>query len=213
MFSNPAPPMQPLYNPPPVHTFDYSAMFNSAPSNVSNSQPPDWVVDSGASTHVTNSHGNLSWFHSPSSINSRSIVVGNGSTMPIYSVGSTTLTNRPFHLNNVLVSPAAIKSLISVRKFTRDNQCSIEFDPYGFSVKDLAQRGLYFFAPVAAVSSTRSSAINTSPLQLCPSPPLATSGIDALDTPVLKVSPRFPKISLKLVINLVVNLLFVKPVN
>jgi histone deacetylase 1/2 len=62
--------------------------------------------------------------------------------MPITSIGSTTLTPHRFHLNHVLVSPAIIKSLISVRKFTRGNSCSMEFDPYGFSVKDLATRNI-----------------------------------------------------------------------
>jgi hypothetical protein len=30
-----------------------------------------------------------------------------------------------------------VKNLISVRQFTLDNLCSVEFDPWGFSVKDL----------------------------------------------------------------------------
>jgi hypothetical protein len=33
-------------------------------------------------------------------------------------------------------APNLIKNLVSVRKFTTDNQVSIEFDPFGFSVKD-----------------------------------------------------------------------------
>jgi hypothetical protein len=33
-----------------------------------------------------------------------------------------------------------LKIIISVRKFTRDNYVSIEFDPFGFSVKDLATK-------------------------------------------------------------------------
>jgi hypothetical protein len=102
----------------------------------------EWVMDSGVTAHVTNSTGNLTSSHSPTNLNSRSIIVGDGSLMPIYSVGSTTLAPHPFRLNHVLVSPAIIKSLISVRQFTRDNACSIEFDPYGFSVKDLATRSL-----------------------------------------------------------------------
>ncbi|PZU03064.1 MAG: hypothetical protein DI619_04830 [Francisella sp.] len=36
-------------------------------------------------------------------------------------------------LRDVLVAPALIKNLISVRQFTRDNSCSIEFDAFGFS--------------------------------------------------------------------------------
>jgi hypothetical protein len=31
-------------------------------------------------------------------------------------------------------------NLLSIRKFTRDNFCSIEFDAFGFSVKDLKTR-------------------------------------------------------------------------
>jgi hypothetical protein len=92
--------------------------------------------------HITNNQGNLASFHSPADISSCSIVVGNGSTLPVHSIGSTTLTNRPFNLNHVLVSPAFIKNIISVQKFTHDNSCSIEFDPYGFSMKDLATRNI-----------------------------------------------------------------------
>jgi hypothetical protein len=44
------------------------------------------------------------------------------------------------HLNNVLISPYLIKNLISVRALTRDNSVSVEFDPYGFSIKDLRTR-------------------------------------------------------------------------
>ena len=68
-----------------------------------------------------------------------SIVVGNGSLLPVTSTGTATLPG-PFSLNNVLVSPSLIKNLISVRQFTSDNNCSVEFDPAGCSVKDLESR-------------------------------------------------------------------------
>jgi hypothetical protein len=44
----------------------------------------------------------------------------------------------PFRLNNVLVAPNIIQNLFSVRQFTTDNSCSMEFDPFGLSMKDLA---------------------------------------------------------------------------
>ena len=44
--------------------------------------------------------------------------------------------SSPLRLNNVLVSPALINNLISVRTLTRDNSVSMEFDPFGFSIKD-----------------------------------------------------------------------------
>jgi hypothetical protein len=75
----------------------------------------------------------------PLSYHPSSIVVGNGSTLPVTSVGASVLP-RPFYLNDVLVAPHITHNLLSVRCFTTDNSCSIEFDPSGFSVKDLATR-------------------------------------------------------------------------
>jgi hypothetical protein len=69
------------------------------------------------------------------------IVVGNGSTLPVTSVGASVLPGS-FYLNDVLVAPHITHNLLSVRRFTIDNSCSIEFDPSGFSVKDLATRTL-----------------------------------------------------------------------
>jgi hypothetical protein len=47
-------------------------------------------------------------------------------------------SSSQFHLNDVLVAPLIIHNLLSVRRFTTDNSCSIEFDLFGLSVKDLA---------------------------------------------------------------------------
>jgi hypothetical protein len=68
-------------------------------------------------------------------------VVGNGSALPVTSVGDTVLPG-PFRLSNVLVAPHIIQNLLSVRRFTTDNSCSMEFDLFGLSVKDLATRTL-----------------------------------------------------------------------
>jgi transposase InsO family protein len=99
--------------------------------------PPssDWVIDSGASSHTTPTTGTLSRSHPPHSYHPSSIVVGNGSTLPV-----TSVLPGPFYLNDVLVAPHITHNLLSVRRFTTDNSCSIEFDPSGFSVKDLATR-------------------------------------------------------------------------
>jgi hypothetical protein len=48
----------------------------------------------------------------------------------------------PFYLNDVLVAPDLVQSLLSVRCFTTDNSFSMEFDPFGLSVKDLAARSV-----------------------------------------------------------------------
>jgi hypothetical protein len=70
--------------------------------------------------------------------------VGNGALLPVTAIGSHTFPfpNRNLVLHNVLVSPHIIKNLISIRRFTTDNNCSIEFDPFGLSVKDLQTRNV-----------------------------------------------------------------------
>jgi hypothetical protein len=103
--------------------------------------PPssDWVIDFGASYHTTPTAGMLSRSHPPHYSHPTSIVVGNGSNLPVTSVGASVLLG-PFYLNDVLVDPHITHNLLSVRRFTTDNSCSIEFDLSDFSVKDLATR-------------------------------------------------------------------------
>jgi hypothetical protein len=48
--------------------------------------------------------------------------------------------SEPFYLNDVLVAPDLIQSLLSVHQLTVDNACSMEFDPFGLSMKDLATK-------------------------------------------------------------------------
>ncbi|XP_074266074.1 uncharacterized protein LOC141588536 [Silene latifolia] len=100
--------------------------------------PPDarWFMDTGATSHMTSDAGNLSSYVNKSIKNG--ILVGNGQSIPIHGTGSTTLpkTNPQLHLNHVLHVPKLVKNLVSVRKFTTDNSVSVEFDPFGFVVKD-----------------------------------------------------------------------------
>jgi hypothetical protein len=93
-------------------------------------------MDSGASSHMTSDDGILLSRHLPSH---PSITVGNGASLLVTHCGSSALRtdSSTFHLNNVLVVPSLIHNLLSVRQFTLDNSCSIEFDAFGFSVKDI----------------------------------------------------------------------------
>ena len=45
-----------------------------------------------------------------------------------------------FSSSNVLVAPQMVHNLLSIRQFTVDNFCSIEFDSSGLTVKDSASR-------------------------------------------------------------------------
>ncbi|GJY51131.1 ribonuclease H-like domain-containing protein [Tanacetum coccineum] len=103
-------------------------------------QDPTWNMDTCASSHLNSNASNLSTI-----FNQRlfpSVHVGDGNSIPVTNTGHIIIPSlhRPLHLHNVLVTPNIIKNLISVRQFTRDNNCTIEFDAFGFSVKDFLTR-------------------------------------------------------------------------
>jgi hypothetical protein len=101
----------------------------------------DWVADSGATHHTTPSVGNISNLRPLASSNPSSIIVGNGSSLPITSVGDLILLG-PFYLNNILLAPDMVQSLLSVHRFTTDNWCSMKFDLFGLPVKDLTTKNV-----------------------------------------------------------------------
>ncbi|GJU44111.1 ribonuclease H-like domain-containing protein [Tanacetum coccineum] len=96
----------------------------------------NWNMDIGASSHLNSNATNLSTLFN--SCMYPSVLVGDGKSIPVTNTGHSTLPTpyRPLHLNNVLITPNIVKNLISVRQFVRDNKCTIEFDEFGFSVKD-----------------------------------------------------------------------------
>ncbi|KAL2894569.1 Retrovirus-related Pol polyprotein from transposon RE2 [Bienertia sinuspersici] len=98
---------------------------------------PNYYMDTGATSHMTNSQGNLSSYFRLSKNNHNSIIVGDGSKVPITGYDHKSLNQTTLQLKNVLHVLKLVKNLISVRKFTIDNNVSIEFDPFGFSMKDL----------------------------------------------------------------------------
>lgn len=106
-------------------------------STISRSQPPnptEWVLDSDASSHVTQQRHYL-----PLVFLSFIYLVVNGSTLSVIGTGYTLLPG-PFSLNNILITRNIIKKLLSVHQCTTDNLVSIEFDPLSFSLKDLHTR-------------------------------------------------------------------------
>ena len=100
---------------------------------------PEWVTDSGATYHTTPNPGILSSVHPPSSFLPSSIMVTNGSCLPITSVGAAG-PHGSFHLPDVLVAPSMVHNLLSICRFTADNSCSLEFGSSVLTVKDLASR-------------------------------------------------------------------------
>nr|XP_016483849.1 PREDICTED: uncharacterized protein LOC107804460 [Nicotiana tabacum] len=93
-----------------------------------------WVLDSGATHHVTAEPHNLEEY-----TENEEISMGDGKTIPITHTGSTQIqaSKTAFKLSNTLCAPSIKKNLISVAKFCQDNLTSVEFFSFTFVVKDL----------------------------------------------------------------------------
>lgn len=100
--------------------------------------PESWLLDSGATHHLTSDLHNLS-LHQPY-MGGDEVVVGNGSSLPITHTGSMILpsSTRSLMLNDVLCVPHIHRNLISVHRLCNANRVSVEFFPSCFQVKDLA---------------------------------------------------------------------------
>src|SRR5438105_2173641 len=120
--------------------WDQNMLANSF--NTMTLNPPantDWYFDFDATSHMTSDAGTLSVHHPPSHSTPSNIIIGNGSLLPVTSTRATFFptVSGSLHLRDVLMSPHIIKNLISIHQFTTDNNCSLELDPFGVSVKDL----------------------------------------------------------------------------
>jgi hypothetical protein len=99
-----------------------------------------WCYDTGATDHITGELDKLTMKEKYQGHEQDH--TANGQGMNISHVGHT-IVNSPsktLHLKNILHIPQATKSLISVHRFTKDNNVYIEFHPWYFYVKDLATR-------------------------------------------------------------------------
>ncbi|XP_074306512.1 uncharacterized protein LOC141641763 [Silene latifolia] len=137
-FSGPVPAYGQAYLAAPPSGYEMSNMNQAFQTmTLVPSDNAQWVMDTGASSHLTAESGTLNPLFNLSSI--RSIFVGNGKSIPVLGSGhaSINLPDRQLSLKNVLYAPNIIKNLISVRQFTKDNNVTVEFDPNGFSVKDI----------------------------------------------------------------------------
>ena len=106
----------------------------------STTESPPWLLDSGASHHVTVNLNNLT-LHAPyDSLDN--IVIGDGIGLHITHSGTTSLStsSNSFTLHNVLCVPHMKINLISISQFHKTSKTSVEFLPSSFRVKDL-QKG------------------------------------------------------------------------
>ena len=94
-----------------------------------------WIVDSGASHHVTSQMSYLS-LHLPYD-GPDDVYIGDGSGLKITHTGSISFPPS-FSLSNVLCVPSIKRNLVSISKFYCNNTY-IEFFPSYFLVKDLTK--------------------------------------------------------------------------
>nr|GEU62587.1 ribonuclease H-like domain-containing protein [Tanacetum cinerariifolium] len=99
-----------------------------------------WNMDTGASSHLNSSVNSLCEIFNTCMY--PSISVGDGHSISVTNTGHSILPTsvRPLHLKNVFITPHIVKNLIYVRQFICDNNCTIAFDAFGFSVKDFMTR-------------------------------------------------------------------------
>ncbi|KAB2602612.1 hypothetical protein D8674_003617 [Pyrus ussuriensis x Pyrus communis] len=117
-------------------------------ATTASSSQPTWLLDSGATAHVTN---DISAISSPIPYSGEDkVYAGDGQGMPIHHTGSSILQtpHAAFRLHNVLHVPLMKFNLLSAYQFLRDNYCSLTFDSDGSVIKDRSTGKMLFRGPV-----------------------------------------------------------------
>ncbi|KAJ4951903.1 hypothetical protein NE237_028735 [Protea cynaroides] len=151
------------------HRMDYTYHGQHPPKKlavvVSSAQPANhtWYFDMGASHHLTRNIDKLQQFAPCEGTDT--IQIGNGQGLQISNTGSSIIpTSSSLFFRNILHCPSTETDLLSIHKFSRDNNYAFTFDEFGCCVKDETtgtilyqgpvENGLYPFR-VPTVSSTR----------------------------------------------------------
>ncbi|XP_019155032.1 PREDICTED: uncharacterized protein LOC109151886 [Ipomoea nil] len=118
--------------PPSAHV----AVVGGGSAPASSPSVTTWLPDTGASMHVTPDSSMLTQseeYHGDDVLR-----VGDGTGLAISRVGHAAIpsVNKALKVSNILHVPELSASLLSVSRFTRDNNCYFEFHPTFFVVKD-----------------------------------------------------------------------------
>ena len=114
----------------------------------SKSSAPTWLMDYGATSHITN---DLSAIQSSVPYNGQDkVYIGDGQGMQIHHTGTTVLNTHAAHFcfNNVLHVPAMKHNLLSTYQFLKDNHCQLTLDSDGSKIKDRISGKMLFKGPV-----------------------------------------------------------------
>lgn len=109
------------------------SVHNEGAQVSANKGEENWIVDSGATCHMTYKVDRPN--HASSCVN-KLVHLPNGEGAPVSHTGCCSIGNGRM-LDNVLVVPAFKHNLLSVSKLTRQLNCSVNFFPEFFVIQDL----------------------------------------------------------------------------
>lgn len=100
----------------------------------SSSLPNEWILDTGATSHLTPHLENIQ--QPLDYLGSEQVTVGNGSITPMTHTGQgiLPLPNGKLLLSQLLHTPNISHNLISIHKLTKDNNISLHFDAFGYKI-------------------------------------------------------------------------------
>ena len=101
-----------------------------------NKRPNTWILDSGASDHMTGNANIFSDFQSYTADEHHSVKIADGTSSNVKGLGSIRL-NKNLTLDSVLYVPKLNCNLLSISKFTRDLNCETKFYPNMCVFQDL----------------------------------------------------------------------------
>ncbi|CAN1766567.1 Retrovirus-related Pol polyprotein from transposon TNT 1-94 [Linum perenne] len=96
-----------------------------------------WVLDSGATDHMTNQP--LSFVTYTSNTGFHKVKIANGNLAPIVGQGHIPIS-KSLTLKSVLHVPKLTCNLLSIRKLTKDSNCIAVFYPFHCEIQDLSSR-------------------------------------------------------------------------
>ncbi|CAL9001466.1 unnamed protein product [Prunus brigantina] len=127
----------------------YSGHYvNPQPQPPSPSASTSWIMDTGATAHVTANNSHLQ--NSIPYTGSDSLQVGDGNYLPISHIGCSVIEtpSAQFALRNILHVPHITQNLMSMQNFLEDNQCSLTLSPSDFVIKDSATQKMLYHSPL-----------------------------------------------------------------
>ncbi|PRQ42978.1 putative RNA-directed DNA polymerase [Rosa chinensis] len=92
-----------------------------------------WIIDSGATDHMTNNSSNI---HHLTSVHRSGVTNANGDSYPITGAGSVTLTDS-ITLDTVLLVPSLSHNLLSVKQITKQFYCCVILYPWCCIFQDI----------------------------------------------------------------------------